>query len=167
MNSASQRCPMSKSFDVAIPRTALLDEAISALESMLREMRLCDEVSLELFGVTAAQLRLLCELVARDEQSVTTLSAALSAHQSTVSELVGILAKKKLILKQRVEEDDRAVRVRISAKGRKIALRAQDIGRPLLMLALAEMPDKTVAGLTSATRRLAHGMESVRDRLDR
>ncbi len=154
---------MRKPPDLPVTTTTLLDEAVSALELMLREIRLCDELSLELFGVTAAQLRLLCELVARDGQSVTALSAALSAHQSTVSELLTSLATKKLIVKQPNADDERAVRIRITAKGRKIALRAHYMGRPLFMAALAVMPTKTVAGLTATMRRVAHGMELQRE----
>ncbi|MEJ7758724.1 MAG: MarR family transcriptional regulator [Gemmatimonadaceae bacterium] len=150
-----------------VPGNAPLHEAIVALEAMLREMRLCDEISVKLFGVTAAQLRLLCELAVTDEQSVTMLSAALNSNQSTVSELLTALTRKGLTLKRPVATDDRAVAVKLSGRGRKIALKAQGVGRPLLMGALSEMPVSGVATLVASVRRLTNEMEAQRDRLAR
>lgn len=148
-----------------ITRAAHTDDAVSALERVSREVRLCDEMCVKLFGVSGAQLRLLCRLVQEDGQTVNELGVSLSSNQSSVSQLLVVLSGKNLVLKQPMKGDNRVVKVTITASGRSKARRAQNIGRPLMVAALAEMSTDEVSGLSNGLEDLARRMESQRKRI--
>ena len=145
------------------------DTSIEALASLfarvMLEMRLCDELSEELFGVTAAHLRLLCEICIDDDLSVTDLSERLSTHQSTVSAHVAALRNAGLVLQLEKPGDSRFVLVRPTSKGRAVAKKSNQIGRPLLSSALMQMTSTELNRVSKCLRSLADGMEAERNAL--
>lgn len=157
---------MNKRTRILVPRTPLLDEAIAALAMLMSEMRLCDLLSDELFGVTAAQLRILSELTDHGGQTINELAAALAAHQSSISAQVAALLEVALVRVATDERDARAVQVWITPKGRAILRRANGSGRPLAAAALSRMPGKDVAALAKKVRSLASLMERIRQDLE-
>ena len=152
--------PMRKALRLA-KRTALLEQAIAAVAAFLEEVRLCDDLSMELFGVTAAQLTILCALADEDEQSINDLAERSRSHQSSVSNVVRQLASKRLVSKTSNPVDRRQKVVRLTAKGRSIA-KSWYTGRPLLMTALAQFPAESVKHFADLLDRLSAQMAVVR-----
>jgi len=144
-----------------VRRTASLDQAIAAVASFLEEVRLCDDLSVKLFGVTAAQLTVLCALADKDKQSINELATVVRSHQSSVSHIVRQLVSKRLVSKAANPNDARQKLVRLTSKGRAIA-KKWDAGRPLLVGALAKFPPESVTALTKLLDRVSEEMSQIR-----
>lgn len=139
-----------------------IEESATAVAWIIREIRLCDELAEELFGVTSAQLRLLCVLTEHEGPSINGLGGFLGAHQSSVSALVNALVKKGLVVKTQAPSDGRTVRITITLKGRAVARRVSNVGRPLLSAALAKMSPPQRMRLGNVLAELASLMEAER-----
>ena len=138
-------------------------EVVAALlAQVISEVRLCDEWSETLFGMTAAQLRLLCEIVLDRGQSVNELSTKLSTHQSSTSQQLARLRDAGLVLVRDGKEDSRVVRVAPTAKGRRMALQTNLMGRPLLSASLSLLSPSHLSRLGECLQTLADGMEAER-----
>ncbi len=142
-------------------RTPSLDQAIAAVAAFLEEVRLCDDLSLKLVGVSAAQLAILCALADHGDQSINDLAGVTRSHQSSVSNVVRQLVSKRLVSKTPNPKDNRQKVVRLTAKGRSIT-ESWDIGRPLLMAALAEFPEGSVVQFAKLVSRVSEQMAAVR-----
>jgi DNA-binding MarR family transcriptional regulator len=98
-------------------------------------------------GVSGAQLWLLQELAEAGPLRVGDLARALSIHQTTTSNLVEALVRRRLVAKQRDPEDQRAVRVSLTAAGREVLARGPRMARGLFPSALAQMDGAALAQL--------------------
>jgi len=98
-------------------------------------------------GVTGAQLWALCELDEQPGVRVTDLAAAMALHQSTVSNLIDKLLRKRLIRRERGDIDERVVRLYLTAAGERIVRSAPQPGRGVLPDALEHLPPTTLRGL--------------------
>jgi DNA-binding MarR family transcriptional regulator len=156
-----------KSLPFAVSRDPAIEKAVAALTEAMSQVRLCDELSQKLFGVTAAQLRLLCALVDNGRQTVNELADSMAVHQSSASALIVTLARRGLVIKAGTISDGRTAEVSITAKGRQVADRSKTAGRPLLNAALAEMPHATVTQLARSLSRLAKEMKSKKAEVER
>jgi DNA-binding MarR family transcriptional regulator len=98
-------------------------------------------------GVTGAQLWALCELEEQPGVRVTDLAAAMALHQSTVSNLIDKLLRKRLIRRDRGDIDGRVVRLYLTAAGERIVRSAPTPGRGVLPDALEHLPPTALRGL--------------------
>ena len=98
-------------------------------------------------GVSAAQLWTMWELQARPGLRVSELSQALSIHQSTASNLLDKLERKRLIKRERRGPDHRVVRLYLTDQGRALVEQAPRPAQGALSSALAALPDDAIAGL--------------------
>ena len=98
-------------------------------------------------GVTGAQLWALCELDEQPGVRVTDLAAAMALHQSTVSNLIDKLMRKRLIRRDRGDIDGRVVRLYLTAAGERVVRSAPQPARGVLPDALEHLPPTTLRGL--------------------
>lgn len=110
-------------------------------------------------GVTSAQLWALWELSRNPGLRVTELAKALSIHHSTTSNLLDKLAKKGLILRERVAEDQRVVTVTLTAEGRELIGQAPAPAQGILQHALFRLPDPLLRSLAAELDALVQEME--------
>jgi len=110
-------------------------------------------------GVSSAQLWLLAELFEQPGSRVKDLAAAMALHQSTVSNLLEVLTRRKLLVRKRDDMDQRVVRVFLTAAGERIVRKAPGPARGVLPDALEALPpaalrrlDQSVAGLLKRIR---------------
>lgn len=75
------------------------------------------------FGVTVPMYRVLAALHERADQRLTDLAAMTSIEVSTLSRLVGTLARKGLISRRRPPGDGRAVAIALTARGRTLVVK--------------------------------------------
>jgi MarR family transcriptional regulator, organic hydroperoxide resistance regulator len=75
------------------------------------------QVTEEPFGLTPTQLVVIVHLHDHERMRIGALAQALGAAQNTVSEVVTRLERSGLVVKERDPEDNRAVIVRLTAKG--------------------------------------------------
>lgn len=110
-------------------------------------------------GVTSAQLWALWELSRSPGLRVTELAKAMSIHHSTASNLLDKLAKKGLILRERVSEDQRVVTVTLTPEGRELIQQAPAPAQGILQHALFCLPEAVLRSLTKDLDALVKEME--------
>jgi DNA-binding MarR family transcriptional regulator len=109
-------------------------------------------------GVTGAQLWALCELDEQPGVRVTDLAAAMALHQSTVSNLIDKLLRKRLIRRDRGDIDGRVVRLYLTAAGERVVRSAPQPGRGVLPDALEHLPPTALRGLDQQLANLLRRM---------
>jgi DNA-binding MarR family transcriptional regulator len=109
-------------------------------------------------GVTGAQLWALCELNDQPGVRVTDLAAAMALHQSTVSNLIDKLLRKRLIRRDRGDIDGRVVRLYLTAAGERVVRSAPQPARGVLPDALEHLPPSALRGLDQQLANLLRRM---------
>lgn len=82
-------------------------------------------------GLTYPQYVTLLALWEQDDQSVRELGDRLALDSGTLTPLLKRLEESKLIRKERSSDDERVVRVRLTAAGKKLEARAREIPQAL------------------------------------
>ena len=98
-------------------------------------------------GVSAAQLWAMWELFAEPGLPVSSLSKALSVHQSTASNMLDKLERKGLVRRDRSGPDQRVVRLYLTAEGVDLLAEAPRPAQGALTDALQRLPDQVVGEL--------------------
>ncbi|MDX8127339.1 MarR family transcriptional regulator [Methylomonas sp. OY6] len=98
-------------------------------------------------GVTSAQLWALWELSKTPGLKVTELAKAMSIHHSTASNMLDKLAKKGLILRERVSEDQRVVTVTLTQEGIELLNQVPTPPQGILQHALFDLPENVLKSL--------------------
>jgi MarR family transcriptional regulator, organic hydroperoxide resistance regulator len=98
-------------------------------------------------GVSGAQLWVLYELGERPGMRVGELAQRLAVHQTTASNLLEGLFSRKFIKKTRDPDDQRAIKLTLSASGKKLLAKAPDPARGLFAEALAKVHGPALTSL--------------------
>lgn len=115
-------------------------------------------------GVSGAQLWLLAELIEHPGARVKDLAASMALHQSTVSNLLDILTRRKLLVRKRDGSDQRVVRVHLTAAGERLVRKAPGPARGVLPDALEALPAAQLRRLDRSVAALLEGMKKVPSR---
>jgi DNA-binding MarR family transcriptional regulator len=110
-------------------------------------------------GLSSAQLWLMSEIAKNPGSKVTELANALSIHHSTACSLLDKLAKKGLILRERISRDQRVVTIRLTEKGELLFDEAPAPAQGILQQALFELPDPILGSLTKNLDALINQMQ--------
>jgi DNA-binding MarR family transcriptional regulator len=111
-------------------------------------------------GVSSAQLWLLAELFERPGSRVKDLAAAMALHQSTVSNLLELLTRRKLLMRKRDDVDQRVVRVFLTAAGERVVRKAPGPARGVLPDALEALPSAALRRLDQSVAVLLKTMKA-------
>jgi len=98
-------------------------------------------------GVTSAQLWALWELSKNPGLKVTELAKAMSIHHSTASNMLDKLAKKGLIMRERISQDHRVVTVTLTPDGTELLNQAPVQPQGILQHALFDLPENVLKSL--------------------
>lgn len=98
-------------------------------------------------GVTSAQLWALWELSKNPGMKVTELAKAMSIHHSTASNMLDKLAKKELIMRERISQDQRVVTLKLTQEGIELLNRVSSPPQGILQHALFDLPEKVLKSL--------------------
>jgi DNA-binding MarR family transcriptional regulator len=109
-------------------------------------------------GVSAAQLWAMWELFAEPGLPVSSLSKALSVHQSTASNMLDKLEKKGLVRRERSGPDQRVVRLFLTAEGVALLAEAPRPAQGALNDAMQRLPDQLVRDLETGLVQLVGAM---------
>jgi DNA-binding MarR family transcriptional regulator len=110
-----------------------IERGVSAFRALTQAVRLAEAQRSRRIGngLTPAQLSIIQDLALRPGQSVNDLAAATHTHQTTVSVILRNLHDAGLVEKRR-GADNRQLRIRLTARGRRLSKRAKDsMGWPL------------------------------------
>jgi DNA-binding MarR family transcriptional regulator len=105
-------------------------------------------------GVTGAQLWLMQELHETPGLRVGELAERLAIHQTTTSNMLNALVRKKLLVKNRETSDQRVVTLSLTKEGMSIVAKAPKPVRGVLPEALRRMDQKSLGDLTRGLQAL-------------
>ncbi|AMK77039.1 hypothetical protein A1342_22000 [Methylomonas methanica] len=98
-------------------------------------------------GVTSAQLWALWELSKNPGLKVTELAKAMSIHHSTASNMLDKLAKKGLIMRERISQDQRVVTLTLTQEGSELLNQVPSPPQGILQHALFDLPENVLKSL--------------------
>lgn len=98
-------------------------------------------------GISGAQLWALSVVQAQPGIGVGGLAQAMDVHQSTASNLLRALLEAGLVVSAKGEEDRRAVRLQLTARGRRVLAKAPGPFSGVLPEALSRLDKRTLARL--------------------
>jgi DNA-binding MarR family transcriptional regulator len=101
-------------------------------------------------GISGSQLWALSEIARSGGMRVNDLSERMALHQTTASNLINALVERKLIRRERDENDQRVVRLHISTHGKRMLLRAPGPYAGLLVDALRNIDTSDLRRLKNA-----------------
>jgi len=110
-------------------------------------------------GVTSAQLWALWELSHSPGMRVSDLAKAMSIHHSTASNMLDKLAKKGLVRRERVSEDQRVVTLQLTQEGLGVVGQAPMPAQGILQHALFQLPEAALQCLAKDLDALIKAME--------
>ena len=91
------------------------------LNGVLAELNMLSAKDLARLGLTPPSARALIVLLQHSQMRCSSMARLLGLEATALSHLLRALARKHLIIRNRVANDNRAVEVRLSEKGRRIA----------------------------------------------
>lgn len=106
--------------------------------------------------------RILALLVDREAMRVGELVEAMALPQSTVSHQIQRLEKRGLLRKRRPDDDQRAVAVSLTAKGRRIALRCSRLSLSVYRHLAAGLAESEIVALTALLDKAFATLDSFR-----
>lgn len=114
--------------------------AMNVLRQLVRALRAADHESEASLGVTAAQLFVLRSMQAAGSLSVSELAQRTATAQSSVSEVVARLTKKRLIARRQSTVDRRRAELSLSPTGRALLDRVPETVQERLIAAFRRLP---------------------------
>jgi MarR family transcriptional regulator, organic hydroperoxide resistance regulator len=114
-------------------------EAMNVLRQLVRALRAADSESEGTLGVTAAQLFVLRVIQSAGSLSVSELAQHMATAQSSVSEVVARLAKKRVITRRRSAVDRRRTEISLSDAGRGLLERVPETVQERLIAAFRRL----------------------------
>ena len=127
---------------------------VTALRALVQVLRTGAGEATRRTGLSSAQLFVLSKLADAPAPSVNALARRVHAHQSSVSVVVDLLAKRGLVARAPDPADRRRRTIALTAKGRTLLRRAPDTVQSHLVQAIAALPGPK-------RRSLRAGLEAV------
>lgn len=143
----------------AVRRSAAL-EVLKKFRQIFRAAKLHFRQVERVSGVSGAQLWVLAELAERPGSRVKDLAASMALHQSTVSNLLEALSRRKLLVRRRDGADQRVVRVFLTATGERLVRKAPGPARGVLPDALEALPAAELRHLDRGVAALLKSMKA-------
>lgn len=131
-----------------------VDTILDDLRRVVAALRQASRAAEMRVGLSAAQLFVLRTLADVDTLSLNEIAARTHTHQSTVSEVVQRLLKRRLLKRTRAKSDGRRLALSVTPAGRKLLERAPGAAQERLIAALARLP-------AAKRRQLANGMGAL------
>ena len=139
------------------PRESPAQRTMDALRRLVRTLGTSARSTPSARGVSGAQLFLLRAIDSAPGISLSELAARAMARQSTISEVVTRLVERRLVARNRADEDARRLTLDLTSRGRAIVERAPQTAQERLVAGLESLS-------ASEQRRLASSLELWLDR---
>jgi len=133
----------------------LLDDSIGFLLSRTtRKLTQRLNARFEPYGVTTEQFAVLQRLAERDGVSQKELAARVEKDQTNVTRILDQLERKRLVVRERSEEDRRSFVLRITDQGRTLSEALAPVERETIREALGGLSDERIAALRDALNQI-------------
>ena len=133
-------------------------EVLDAIRRIVQALRESSRAAEKRVGLSSAQLFVLQTLAESPGLSLNELAERTRTHQSSVSAVVGRLARTRLIERGTASGDARRAEIRLSARGRTRLVRAPRAAQERLVSTVDAMPRSERAQLAASLQRLVNGM---------
>jgi len=135
-------------------RAQAIEAILKALRITYQSVQAHSQTIEKSCGVSAAQLWAMWELHNTPGLSVSDLASALVIHRSTSSNMLDKLERKKLVRRERLDPDQRVVRLYLTPEGIELLSGAPRPAQGPLTEALHSLPDDTLHCLSSNLAKL-------------
>jgi DNA-binding MarR family transcriptional regulator len=112
--------------------------------------------------LTLPMFRVLAALLQREEQRLGELSQMIQIEISTLSRLVGVMKTRRLVSRRRQQNDERSVRICLTAEGRVLIEKLVPRAVYYENLAVRNFPNDSLDALKSALRRIQDNVANLR-----
>lgn len=143
-------------FDDEIMTQAAIPSAtvMNGLRHIVQALRQSSSHVERVTGLTGAQYYLLRQISRHDRLSVNDLAALTFTHQSTVSEVIGKLEARGLVVRRRSPDDGRRAELGLSEAGEALLAGGYLTAQERIAAALETLPEATVQGLADGLNAL-------------
>lgn len=128
-------------------RSALELRALQGFRTVFGSARTHDAEVRRAAGISGSQLWALSEIARGSGMRVNGLAERMALHQTTASNLVNVLARRKLVRRARDAADQRVVHLHVTTDGKRSLLRAPGPYTGLLVDALRRLDTDQLEGL--------------------
>jgi len=142
-------------------KSSLTTETLKQFRIIIGATRLHFRTLEKACGISGSQVWILAAISQSPGITVSMLSAALSVHVSTASNMLNKLAKAGLVERHRSEHDRRVVNLHLTKKGLTVLNRAPQPISGLVPYALEKLAKKDLAGLNKSLALLIKEMGYV------
>jgi DNA-binding MarR family transcriptional regulator len=133
-------------------------EVLDAIRRIVQALRESSRAAEKRVGLSSAQLFVLQTVAESPGLSLNELAERTRTHQSSVSAVVGRLARARLIERGTSQGDARRAEIRLSGRGRTRLVRAPRAAQELLVATVDGMPRTERQQLAASLQRLVTGM---------
>lgn len=133
-------------------------EVYKALSDLARRYQFRNRDEVCCYGLTVSQCYAVEFLADHDAVTTSDLAQQLGLDLSTTTRLIDQLVRKKLVIRQKSEEDGRVRKIQVTDAGRRIAQRVQQDLSGLLTTALADLPQPVLKALPEALRKITYAL---------
>lgn len=131
---------------------AVMDALRRVVQAARQSSAHCERVS----GLTAAQLLILKSIQANPGLSINDLAAVTLTHQASVSEVVGRLENRGLLIRARSQEDARRRELQLTPGGLDAVKQPVETVQETLIKAMDRLPPDVLENLANGLERLIH-----------
>jgi DNA-binding MarR family transcriptional regulator len=124
-----------------------VDAIVETIVYLYTESRRLTKERARGFGLTGPQLTVIKILGQLGDLSLSSLSERIRAQNSTVTGIIDRMEREELVTRERSEEDRRIVLIRLTDKGRRLALGIEVEPMEIFRRALQSVPKKDVEEL--------------------
>lgn len=128
----------------------IMDSLRSIVQTLRRSSSACEKLT----GLTGAQVFVLQQIQSKNGLSLNELAALTFTHQSTMSEVVGRLEGKGLVLRNKSAEDARRLEIHLTGEGAVVLSSRDSTAQEKLIRAIGELPAETVTHLAQGLDQL-------------
>ncbi len=143
--------------------SAEVESIAESFRELERSIRLSEAAARKKLGASAAQLLVLEALSVRPGLSVNELARISHTHQSSVSGVVAGLKESGYVDVRRGHDDHRVVRIRLTARGRKLMERAHGVNLNPTRDGIQRLTPAQRTQLLESLTTLLEGMKASRD----
>ena len=141
-----------------IPRNIAISESMQSLRRISKAIQDYSQEVSKKFGITGPQLWALKTICVNGSLSLGELSKMMYLHPSTISGVVDRLEKKGYVLRDRVQEDRRVVKVPLTPKGKKLVKRAPNPIQGKMVYGLRKLEARNLNFIYAAIQKLVEIM---------
>lgn len=142
-------------------RRATQHDVVTVVDNLRRVVRALEasaRTSVDISGVTGAQMLVLQTLRDYDGASVTALAERTFTHQSTVSVVVERLVERGLVAREHSPSDGRRLVLSVTPAGRAVLRRSPPLAQARLFEALAKLSDARLRAFAETLTMTVHAM---------